>query len=362
LNARLRPGSLEWDVVESGADRPVLAIDLGGTQIRTALITPDRAVHARRAEPTRDDDGVESVLARICELAIAVRHDAAVRGLPAPAGVGISSPGPLDPWRGVVLDPPNLRGWRDVPLGDTVGSALDLPTFVERDTNVAARAEWSYGVARRTLDMVYLTVSTGIGGAAIIDGRPLVGPYGTAGEMGHLVVEIDGPRCGCGGYGHVEAIASGTALARDGAELIARGGSARLAELAADGATVDAELVARAAAEGDPASAKLLDRAWIAIGAMCASIANMLNPEVIVIGGGIAHHHPRLYEVARRELARRVLPVLAGRVRIEPAGLGPDVSLIGTLPIVQERIGDPHYGGGSHRPQEAATQQGARRP
>ena len=348
--------------MESPAERPVLAIDLGGTQIRTALITPDQGVHARRAEPTRGDEGVDAVLHRIVQLAAATRADAAAAGLPAPAGVGISSPGPLDPSRGLVLAPPNLEGWRDIPLRDVVAEGLGLPAFLERDTNVAAQAEWHYGAARGSADLVYITVSTGVGAGAIIGGRPLRGPMGTAGEFGHLVVDIDGPPCGCGGVGHVEAIASGTALARRGSELVRRGQAPGLAALARGGSPIDASTVASAAEAGDGASRDLLERAWVAIGAMCGSIVNVLNPEVIVIGGGIAEHHPRLFEVARAELRRRALPILVDSVRIVPAALGSDVSLIGALPIVQDRIGDPPRMGGSHRPRMAATQQGADRP
>ena len=166
------------------ADRSVLAIDFGGTQIRAALITPDLAVHERRAVPTRDDEGVDAVVARICEEAAGVVGDARAAGLPAPVAVGISAPGPLDPWRGIVRAPPNLAGWHDVPLGERVADALDLPTFVERDTNVAVLAEWRYGSARGARTVVYVTVSTGIGGGLIVDGRPLLGPDGTAGEIG----------------------------------------------------------------------------------------------------------------------------------------------------------------------------------
>ncbi|MBW3612857.1 MAG: ROK family protein [Chloroflexi bacterium] len=346
--------------MESDADQPVLAIDLGGTQIRTALVTPDRQVVARRAEPTRDDRGVDAVIDHIGRLATETREEAVSAGYAPAVGVGISSPGPLDPWRGIVVAPPNLVGWRDVPLREAIAGSLGLPTFLERDTNVAARAEWRYGAARDTRDLVYITVSTGIGGAAVIDGRPLTGPGGTAGEFGHLVVDLDGPRCGCGGIGHVEAIASGTGLARAGAELVRRGEAPILAARAPDPDLVEAVDVARAADDGDAACRELLERAWVAIGAMCASIVNALNPEVIVMGGGIAEHHPRLYEVARAELVRRALPILVDRVRIVPAALGPDVSLIGALPIVTERIGDPRYDG-SHRPQTAA-QGGASRP
>jgi glucokinase len=347
--------------VESTADRPILAVDLGGTQIRAALVTPDRTVHCRRAIPTADEEGVEAVIGRIIEVAAAVRSDAASEGLPPPIGVGISSPGPLDPWRGIVLVAPNLAGWRNIPLTPPVAESLGLPAFLERDTNVAVMAEWRYGAAAGTRSAIYITVSTGIGGGVIIDGRPLVGPDGTAGEVGHMTIELDGPRCGCGGIGHVEAIASGTALAREARALLARSADSPLGRLAASGDEVDAELVARAAELGDPDCAALLERAWVAVGALCASLVNLLDPEVIVIGGSIAKHHPRLFEVARLELERRAFPILLEGVRVEPAALGDDVSLVGSLPIVNDRIGDPAYAAGSHPLPSAAQQQGAPR-
>lgn len=339
--------------MQHAAERPVLAVDLGGSQIRAALVTSDRVIHCRRAARSRDEDGVDAVIARIVEMTAAVRDDAAALDLPAPIAIGISAPGPLDPWRGIVLDPPNLSGWRNVPLADVVATAVGLPAMLERDTNVAVMAEWRYGAARGARHAIYVTVSTGVGGGVISDGRLLVGARGTAGEVGHTVVEIDGPRCGCGGIGHVEAIASGTALAREGRALLERHQSEGLARLVTDGVEVDAELVARAAEEGDEACRAILERAWVAIGAMCASLVNLLDPEVIVIGGGIAEHTPRLFEVVRAEIERRALPILHDAVRIEPAALGGDVSLIGSLPIVNERIGDPVYG---------IAQQGARHP
>ena len=249
-----------------------------------------------------------------------------------------------------------------MPLAALVSQQLDLPAYLERDTNVAVAAEWRYGAARGAGTVVYITVSTGVGGGAIIDGRPLVGPDGTAGEVGHIVVEMDGPACGCGGTGHVEAIASGTALAREARALIERGASARLAELAARGADMDAELLARAADDGDAAARGVLDRAWAAIGALCASLVNVLDPDVIVIGGSIAEHRPRLFDAARRGIADGAFDVPASRVRVVPAALGDDVSLIGCLSIVNDRLGDPAYDGWAHRPRLAASAaQGATR-
>lgn len=353
---------LEWAAVQSSAERPVLAVDLGGTQIRSALVTPDLGVHLRRAVPTDDEEGVDAVLGRIRELAESVRRDAVAAGLPEPVGVGVSSPGPLDPWRGIVLLAPNLAGWTDVPIVERLAGHLHLPVYLERDTNVAVMAEWRHGAARGTRNAIYITVSTGIGGGIIQDGRPLTGPDGTAGEVGHVTVELDGPRCGCGGVGHVEAIASGTAIAREARAMLSGGGDSPLARLAATGEEVDAELVARAAAADDAAAEALLERAFTAVGALCASLVNLLDPEVIVIGGSIAEHHPRLFDVARRELRRRAFPILVDRVRIERAALGGDVSLIGAVPIVNERLGDPDYETGPHRPPQATQEQGAAQP
>lgn len=334
-------------------DRPVLAIDLGGTQIRAALITPDRHVQVRRAVPTHDEEGVEAVIARMCDAATGVQADGRDAGLPPPIGVGISAPGPLDPWRGVAVAPPNLSGWHDVPLAARVSAALDLPVFVERDTNVALAAEWRYGAAFGVRNAVYITVSTGVGGAAIVDGRPLIGADGMAGEMGHLMVDLEGPACGCGGAGHVEAIASGTAIARDARALLAIGAAPGLAPLVSAGEPVDAELVARAADDGDVACAAIMARARAAIGALCSSAVNLLNPEVIVIGGSIAEHRPRFFHEVRAAIDRHAFAVPAARVRVERARLGGDVSLIGSLPIVNARISDPAFGLNSSWPTTA---------
>lgn len=322
--------------------RSILAIDFGGTQIRAAHVSPDLTVSCRRAVETRDEEGVEAVIDRICAIAGAVRDEAQRAGLAEAAGIGISSPGPLDRWHGVVVAPPNLAGWRDVPLTDRVEAAMALPTYLERDTNAAVMAEWRYGAARGADDVIYVTVSTGIGGGLVVDGRPLIGSDGTAGEIGHITVDIDGPLCGDGMPGHAEAIGSGTAIAREGRALVERGEAPGLAALARE-APIDAELVARAADEGDAACRAVLDRAWTAIGAMCAGLVNALNPEVIVLGGSIALHRPDLRPAVRAEIDRRAFPAPARRVRLEMTQFADDVSLIGMLPIVNDRLTNPSY-------------------
>jgi glucokinase len=329
--------------VDTEAGQPILAIDLGGTRIRAAYVSPDLLVTCRRAVDTDDEQGVDAVVERIRRLASDVRADARDDGLPDPIGIGISSPGPLDPWRGLVVSPPNLAGWRDVPLADEVEGALGIPTFLERDTNVAVMAEWRFGAARGADDVIYVTISTGIGGGIVLGRRPVIGKDGTAGEVGHLTVELDGPLCGDGMRGHVEGIGSGTAIARDGRALLAEGRSPGLAALVTDPSQVDAALVAQASDAGDPACRALLDRAWTAIGAMCAGLVNALNPEVIVMGGSIAANRPDLLAAVRDEIDQRSFPAPARRVRVVLAEHGDDVSLLGSLPIVNERLSDPAY-------------------
>ena len=324
------------------ADRSILAIDLGGTQIRAAHVSPDLTVSCRRALETRDEEGVEAVIDRICAAARTVRDEAQQTGLPDPVGVGISSPGPLDPWNGIVIAPPNLAGWVNIPLAARVEEAVGLPTYLERDTNAAVIGEWRYGAAKGADDVIYLTVSTGLGGGMVVNGRPLIGKDGTAGEIGHMTVDIDGPLCGDGQPGHAEAIGSGRAIAREGRALVKNGEAPGLALLAAD-AEVDAALVARAADEGDAACQRVLDRAWVAIGAMCASLVNAMNPEVIVLGGSIGCNRPELPSAIRAEIDRRAFPAPARRVRVAMTQFAGDVSLIGLLPIVNERMTDPSY-------------------
>ena len=335
--------------MDEPAVQPILAIDLGGTRIRAAYVSPELKLSSRIAVDTNDQEGVDAVVQRICSLAEDVRRAVREDGLPDPIGVGISSPGPLNPWNGVVVAPPNLAGWHDVRLSARVHEATGLPVFLERDTNVAIMAEWRHGAARGANDAIYVTVSTGIGGGVVANGQPLIGKDGTAGEVGHLTVELDGPLCGDGSPGHAEAIGSGTALAREGRALLDGGESEILAQIfRASGANeLGADHVAKAAAAGDAASQALLDRAWVAVGAMCAGLVNVLNPEVIVIGGSIAAHHPELFDAVRRELDRRAFPVPVRRVRVVPSEHGDDVSLIGLLPIVNERLHDPAFRQGS---------------
>ena len=323
--------------------RPVLAIDLGGTLIRAAHLAPDLTVAHRKAIPTMPERGAADVVRRTCDLARDSRREARAAGRPEPEAVVISAPGPLDPWGGIVHNPSNLPGWDEVPLAAMTGEALDLPAFLERDTNVAILAEWQHGAAAGKANAIYLTVSTGVGGSFILNSRLLQGADDSAGEIGHITVDLSGSDLDAGLPGHVESIASGAALARAGAAALAQGDAPVLAGLLADGAPLDARMVAAAADAGDPACLAILERAWLAVGALCAGLVNAVNPDVIVVGGGIADHRPDLHAAIRTEIARRAFSRPARRAHVERPHFGEDVSLVGAVPLVAQRFDDPAY-------------------
>ncbi|MFL5778153.1 MAG: ROK family protein [Chloroflexota bacterium] len=325
--------------------RSVLALDLGGTQIRAALIRPDGTRVARIASDTPTDRS-EAVVAACIEAlrrSLDTAPPAARRDV---LGIGISAPGPVDPRVGLIVEPPNLPILRDVPLADQVEAAFGLPTFLDRDTNVAALGEAAFGAARGLDDFLYITVSTGIGGGIVSDGKLVHGPDGMAGELGHVPVEMDGPRCGCGGLGHLEAIGSGTAIAREARAAVRAGDSpfleARAAEVGAD--ELSAKDVAVGEDAGDEACASIMRRARRAVAVACVGFVNTFNPRRIIVGGSIAQHQgDRLLGPVRTAIAEEAFERLALKVEIVPPALGPDVSLAGAHPLVLTRIGDPRW-------------------
>jgi glucokinase len=305
-------------------------------------VTSDGTRLGRVADETRSEEGPAAVVER-CIQALRGARDLAAAVASDLVGVGISSPGPVDPFRGIVVDPPNLgAAFHDVALAPLVGDALGLPAALDRDTNVAALGEWTFGVARGCSDFLYVTVSTGIGGAVVSGGRLLRGPDGTAGELGHTTVDLDGPVCGCGARGHLEAISSGRALARDARAAVDDGRSPFLSARAAQRPDVDARAVADGEAAGDETCRDLMVEARRAFAAAVVSWVDLFDPELIVVGGSIAEHQgDRLLDPARAAVERHAFRAPASRVRIVTPGLGPDVSLAGAHPLVMSRLHGP---------------------
>lgn len=215
---------------------------------------------------------------------------------------------------------PNIAGFHALPLAADLRERLGVPVFLDRDTVGAAIAEATAGAARGARDFVYVTISTGIGGAIVIEGRVVRGVSGTAGEIGHWPVDPNGPRCGCGAFGCVEAMASGSAIAR------------------AFGVDSAAETFAAARA-GDARARGVLERASRVLGDLAVGLVNLLNPGLIVVGGGVAEHQPDfVFAAMRRAVNERAFAVPARDVRIVPAALGDDVGLVGALILARERL------------------------
>jgi glucokinase len=321
----------------------VLALDLGGTQARAAVVTPEGQVRARRADIMPVAAGRDAVVGRCLELLRAAHADHLADGGAAPIAVGIAAPGPIDVAAGRLIDPPNLRGaWWGFPLGPALGSALGLPWALGKDTNVNILAERDYGAGEGSGDLVYLTISTGVGGAALSGGRPVVGPDGTAGELGHMTVDLDGPLCGCGGVGHVEALASGAGIAAAARAALDRGEDAPvLSRIAAAIAPepLTAVHVTDAAEAGDLAATVILERARRAVAVAVVSIVNVFGPDAVILGGGISlAWGERLLAPAREAVASQAFSRLGQRARVVPAALGDDVGLIGTVPLVASAL------------------------
>lgn len=279
--------------------RLVAAADLGGTKILSIVSDGVGRVLGEDRRPTEAELGREAVLERLVASvrAAASAAGSASGGFERIGALGISAAGPSDFEHGILLEPPNLPGWRDVPLAALLRERTGLPAVLENDANCAAVGEHAYGAGRGTCHMLYMTVSTGIGGGLILDGRLYRGVDGTAGEIGHVVVAADGPLCNCGSRGCLEALASGTAIARMAHEAVAARRSDRLRAALAQG-ELDAKDVAEAAEAGDEAAIEIVARAAYYLGLGLAGLINVFNPEMIVVGGGTARIGPRLLDPA----------------------------------------------------------------
>ncbi len=316
-------------------DSRVIAVDLGGTQIRAAVCDAEGRVLNRLAQPSQTSEGVEAVFARIVATIRAAADEwAHVRA------IGIGAPGPLDPWRGIVLEAPNVGGMRDFPLKARLEQELGVPVFVGNDANLAALGEQRYGAGRGVANLIYLTISTGIGGGIIADGKLFLGARGFAGEVGHQTLDVNGPRCNCGNLGCFEALAAGPAIARAALQAIRAGRETMMrAQVAGAGAPLTAKIVAEAARAGDPLAREILDRAGFYIGLGLVSLLHSFDTQLFVLGGGIAiHAWDLIYPQMAATFGEYAMPSMRQGVAIVPAQLGDDAGLLGAAALASEQI------------------------
>src|SRR5947209_4981013 len=303
-----------------------VVVDLGGTRVRVALAGTDLDLHERREERTFHGRSAPGVIDQIVRMADETLG-AAGRGWLDIAAMAVASPGPLDPATGMVYHPPNMPGWGEVPLGPELTARTGVPVVLINDANAAALGEFHSGAGRGTRNLVYLTVSTGIGGGVIVDGRLMEGSSGSAAEIGHHTVDRHGPPCPCGSVGCLEAIASGPSIALRVRQRLAAGADSILAGGEAE--RITAADVARAAAEGEHLASEVWGRSMQALGFGVINCIHIFNPDVIVLGGGVTAAGPQLFDPVMHLVDQHALAVPRAAVRIVPAALGEDAGLTG---------------------------------
>lgn len=346
---------------------PVVGVDLGGTHIRTAVLQGSK-LHSRVSLLTGENPTPDRVLPRVYGAIQQALGESRIT-LDQIAGIGVATPGPLNNRTGVIYSPPNLPGWTNVPLRDLIQRHFDVPVRIENDAHTAGLGEYMFGAGRGSRYVVYLTVSTGIGGGVIIDGEILEGANGTAGELGHMAIDWKGGRCNCGNFGCLEYLASGTAIARYANEAIAAGQGADLLAFAstmlehiatvpdqealpthdpntqpldeydelggvAEPLRVNAATVARAAEAGIPLARDIITHVAEALGVGLVNIIHIYNPDIIILGGGVMQIGRMLMEPALHIVQERTMKAPRDSVRIALAQLARNAGLVGAGALI----------------------------
>lgn len=308
-----------------------IGIDLGGTNLRAAIADTDtgQIFHQRKC-PTLAAEGQEAVIQRIVQLIkeLCEESGVSVNGI---KGVGIGVPGTPDIDTGVIEFLPNLPGkWLNVPLRAIIEEQVGLPVALINDVRAITLGEWTFGAGRGADTLVCLAIGTGIGGGVVVNGQFHLGLGGTAGEFGHHVVEVDGLPCGCGGKGCLELYASGPAIAAMGVKEVMHGHTTRIGELVGhDLNRVDAEIIARAAKEGDEIAKAILQRAGMYLGIAVGNILGVISPQRVIFGGGVSRAGDLLLTPIVQTVKERVHVITVQKVEFVLAELGINGGLVG---------------------------------
>ncbi|RJQ50274.1 MAG: ROK family protein [Nitrospiraceae bacterium] len=315
----------------------VLGLDLGGTKIAVGLVNLKGKVINSLREPTPLGSGPEGVCERMAEMSkeILLRTGVGRREI---AGIGIGAGGPLDLKKGMLLSPPNLPGFHGYPLKDKIEEYTGMHAALENDANAAALGEMMFGAGRKAKNLIYMTVSTGIGGGIIVDGKLVHGVGWSAGEVGHMTLKPDGPECNCGNRGCLEALSSGTAIAKRAKEEVGENPSSLILKVAEGGKnTIDAEVVFRAADLGDTVACRIIDEALFYLGIGIGNLITAFSPETVILGGGLTGAGDRLFVRVREIVKERVKLVPVNKIPIVPAGLGESAGIVGAASLLLQK-------------------------
>ena len=316
----------------------VIGVDLGGTKLLAGAVDRELNVHHRAARPARALDHRAVIDRVVC--AVGEVRDAIEGASGSVEAVGIGIPCLIDQRRGIAVMSTHLP-LAGVPFRDLAAEQIGLPVFVDNDANAAMLAEWRFGAARGARDAVMLTIGTGIGGALVLGGALQRGSQGAGAELGHMVVQADGPRCNgnCPNRGCLEALVSGGALAREARRIAAERPRSALGEALAGGRAISGPLVTELAHDGDTAAIDAVAAIgrWLGVG--IANLVNMLNPEVVVIGGGVIAAGELLLEPAREVVMQRALSPSREHARIVPARFGAESGMLGAATLALDGLG-----------------------
>lgn len=315
----------------------ILGVDIGGTNLVVAAVPyAGGPVGAIRSMETRPERGPDAAVADVARMAGEVLEEVAAEtagGVADLVGVGIGCPGPLDLGEGVIVSTPNL-GWEGYPIRDRIAQAVELPATLDNDANCATYGEWWQGVARGLSSVVGVTLGTGVGGGLIVDGDLIRGASGCAGEIGHMTIHLTGRRCACGNRGCLEAYASGPNIAARAREGLEAGGRSLLPALVdGDLERITAATVYEALMKGDAYAREVMAETAKILGAGLANLVNVLNPEMIVVVGGVTLAKEHLFEPLCAEVRRRAFGSAVDACEIVPGALPETAGVIGAAGI-----------------------------
>lgn len=323
---------------DSRSEPLILGIDLGGTKILTAVASATGKLLASEQVITPAEQGPETVIEAIVAAADRTLGQAGIAAAQLSA-VGVGAAGISNPDTGVIFSSPNLPGWQDVPLRDIIERRLGIKTYLGNDANAAALGELYFGAGRGARHLIYVTVSTGIGGGIIIDGKLYTGTGGTAGEVGHMTIADNGPLCTCGNTGCWEVLASGTALAKEAQRRLKEGAKTSILEQAGgDIKQITAQVIHAAAQEGDVLAGELIAQTGYYVGVGLVNLVNIFNPELIIIGGGLSRMGDRLLKPAIKVVAERAFKPAYQAVRFTTAQLEGNSGVLGAVALALQEM------------------------
>lgn len=312
----------------------ILGIDIGGTKTIVGVSNESGELFAHKRIETPNSLGYKANMDNIIASARDVIQESGV----CIDAVGVGCGGPMDRETGVLHQVPNLPGWEGISLKKVFGEAFGVPVYVDNDATAAALGELMFGAGKGVTDFVYFTISTGIGGGIIMNGKVYRGYGENAGEFGHMKVRPDGPLCTCGDHGCLESLASGTSIARIAQERLSDSTNTIIKSWINSEDDISAAIVARAAAQGDGFAGNIWNEATYDLGIGIANVVNCLNPRLVIIGGGVAKAGNILFEPVRRIVSERAMKPLAKDVEIVPAANGDLVGLMGAAAVALDGI------------------------